>query len=82
MADFVFGPQWNRTGVSLLNALQDLASGGMNTGITVNDKYLAGAKSNITAGETMYIPEEYEHNSVNLIVDGIIDLEGDLNIID
>jgi hypothetical protein len=82
MSDFAFGPQWNRTGVSLLNALQNLADGEMNTGVTVNDKFLAGSKSLIASDETMHVPEEYEHNSVNLIVDGIIDLEGDLNIID
>ena len=49
-------------------------------GITLNNKYIAGVKNYIEQNDKLIIPEYYEYNIFRLNVDGVIDLDGEINI--
>jgi hypothetical protein len=49
-------------------------------GITLNNKYIAGVKNYIEQNDKLIVPENYEYNVFRFNVDGIIDLDGEINI--
>ncbi|MDD3686736.1 MAG: hypothetical protein PHE56_08210 [Bacteroidales bacterium] len=81
-----FGPEFNSKGIALLNAIEKLLTsigiGTFNTGVKLDEKYLAGIKYVIEDGETLNIPEYYEYDCTELIVDGDIECDGEIVIID
>lgn len=89
-----FGSEFNKTGMSLLNALERLynqlialiSTGNFNIGVKLkvgtDEKFLSGTKKYIDTDETLLIPEEYEYDCTELVVDGVVDCDGDINIID
>jgi len=76
-------PEWNRGGFALIKAIERLMLGISScVGVTLNEKYLAEPKNLIGTSDTLNIPENYEYNVTELVVDGVIDCDGVINIID
>ncbi len=50
-------------------------------GIRLNTKIIGGVKIIIEDGDILTIPESYDYNTSNLLVNGIINCEGQINII-
>lgn len=49
-------------------------------GILLNDKVIGGVKSLIETNDVLEIPENYDYNTFKLDVEGIINCEGQINI--
>lgn len=50
-------------------------------GITLNDKIIGGVKNVIEFTDILQIPENYEYNLLTLQVDGVINCNGTINIL-
>jgi hypothetical protein len=51
-------------------------------GITLNGRVIGGVKRLIQTGEILDIPLYWEYNVSNLVVDGVIQVDGIINIIE
>lgn len=50
-------------------------------GIMLNDKVIGGVKSLIEINDILFIPENFEYNLLNLQIEGVINNEGVINIL-
>jgi len=50
-------------------------------GILLNGKVLGGIKTKIEETDTLEIPENYDYNTFSLIIAGIINCNGQINIV-
>lgn len=51
------------------------------TGVTLNDKSIGGVKTLIESVDVLNIPENYDYNIFVLNVEGIINCEGQINLL-
>ena len=65
-------------GVMEKKAYYDASIAGV--GITLNDKIIGGVKNKIELLDVLHIPENYEYNLLSLTVEGVINCEGTINI--
>jgi hypothetical protein len=57
-----------------------LPSSGDSVGVSMGDKFLSGFKSVIKEDEHVIVPAEYEYNGFNLAIDGVLEIEGVVNL--
>lgn len=50
-------------------------------GITLNSQVIGGVKRRIETNDILNVPEYWEYNVTQLEVDGIIELDGEINLI-
>lgn len=60
---------------------EQIELGNSNVGITLNSDYVCGFKHFIDIDEHVKVPIEYEYNGFNLEIDGILEVDGIVNII-
>ena len=53
---------------------------GDSVGVSMGDKFLSGFKSFIKEDEHVIVPAEYEYNGFNLAIDGVLEIEGVVNL--
>jgi len=54
---------------------------GSGVGITLNDRYIAGVKTWIEPEDVLVIPANYDYNTYTLDVDGVINIDGQINFL-
>ena len=50
-------------------------------GITLNDQVIGGVKNKIELTDILKIPENYEYNLLSLLIEGVINCQGSINIL-
>ena len=49
-------------------------------GVTLNNNVIGGVKTFIESGDTLFIPENYDYNTFSLTAYGVVNCEGQINI--
>jgi len=67
---------------ALNGVMKKYASGeGSSVGIKLNGRSIGGVKSLIELNDTLEIPENWNYNTFSLDVDGVINMDGQINMI-
>jgi hypothetical protein len=58
----------------------NISGSGDSVGVSLGDKFISGYKHFIDSDESVLVPLEYEYNGFNLAVDGILQVDGVVNL--